>query len=389
MEIGWKNLAKVKTNLTNNIKSKYPRVKTNLTGVYYRETITNDKPDKTYYITFYDNDSKKKEVKIGKYSEGVREAYCNQKRNEIITKLRLGEEPPVASKHKKKNKVLLEDIADKYFKSRKDGKSKKSDIATFNKHLKGYFADVETVTKTDIEKLITTLEKKKNINGTLLSKQTIKNILGILSAVVNFGLKDNLLKNNITNYYKRSTIDNARESYLSKADIKALYERLEIEEEFYLLFVKLSLNTGGRAATIMNIKKKDINFNHNTITLKDFKNDSTYTGFFNDELKVLLLRYTQNLKLNDSLFTLGQTTLLRNLGNILNELFNEGIDRTDRKNKVVAHTLRHTFASHLAINGTPIFTIQKLMNHKDISMTMRYAKLAPDSGRESVVNLNF
>ena len=374
MEIGWKDLA---------------RVKTKFTGVYYRTSTTNGKEDKTYYITFYDNDSKKKEVKIGKYSEGVREAYCNQKRNETITKLRLGEEPPVASKYKKKDKVLLADIADKYFQGRKEGKSKKSDIATFNKHLKDYFMDLETVTKSDIEKLISTLEQKKNISGVSLSKQTIKNILGILSAIVNFGLKENLLKNNITKYYKRGTIDNARERYLSKADIQSLYDRLEIEEEFYLIFVKLSLNTGGRAATIMNIKKKDINFNQSTITLKDFKNDSTYTGFLNDELAILLFQYTQNLKLNDPLFTLGQTTLLRNLGNILNELFNAGIDQDDRKNKVVVHTLRHTFASHLAISGTPIFTIQKLMNHKDISMTMRYAKLAPDSGRGSIVALGF
>ena len=69
---------------------------------------------------------------------------------------------------------------------------------------------------------------------------------------------------------------------------------------------------------------------------------------------------------------------------ILNDLFNIGINLEDRKNKVVIHTLRHTFASHLAINGTPIFTIQKLMNHKDIKMTLRYAKLSPDSGREAV-----
>lgn len=39
----------------------------------------------------------------------------------------------------------------------------------------------------------------------------------------------------------------------------------------------------------------------------------------------------------------------------------------------------HTFASYLAINGTPIFTIKELMNHKDIEQTMRYAKLSPDS----------
>ena len=61
----------------------------------------------------------------------------------------------------------------------------------------------------------------------------------------------------------------------------------------------------------------------------------------------------------------------------------------DIKNKVVFHSLRQTFASHLAINGTPIFTIQKLMNHKDIRMTLRYAKLSPDSGRESILSLDF
>jgi site-specific recombinase XerD len=72
---------------------------------------------------------------------------------------------------------------------------------------------------------------------------------------------------------------------------------------------------------------------------------------------------------------------------ILDRLFNEGLDIKDSKNRVVIHTLRHTFASHLAINGTPIFTIQNLMNHKDIKMTMRYAKLAPESSLVQVKSL--
>ncbi|WP_422169655.1 tyrosine-type recombinase/integrase [Aliarcobacter butzleri] len=55
------------------------------------------------------------------------------------------------------------------------------------------------------------------------------------------------------------------------------------------------------------------------------------------------------------------------------------INSLKQNDKIVFHSLRHTFASHLAINGTLIFTIQKLMNHKDIRMTLRYAKLSPDS----------
>ena len=44
-------------------------------------------------------------------------------------------------------------------------------------------------------------------------------------------------------------------------------------------------------------------------------------------------------------------------------------------------------ASHLAINGTPIFTIQKLLNHSDITQTMRYAKLSPENGKNAIQGL--
>ena len=92
---------------------------------------------------------------------------------------------------------------------------------------------------------------------------------------------------------------------------------------------------------------------------------------------------------SEKLFDINETTIQSPLRKIFNKLFNQKLDKNDRKNRVVVHTLRHTFASHLAINGTPIFTIQKLMNHKDIKMTMRYAKLADNSGRGEVDNLEF
>lgn len=42
------------------------------------------------------------------------------------------------------------------------------------------------------------------------------------------------------------------------------------------------------------------------------------------------------------------------------------------------HVLRHTFASHFIINGGNILTLQKILGHSDIKMTLKYAHLAPD-----------
>jgi integrase len=45
----------------------------------------------------------------------------------------------------------------------------------------------------------------------------------------------------------------------------------------------------------------------------------------------------------------------------------------------VWYTARHTFASRLVQRGVPLYTVQKLMGHRTVEMTMRYAKLAPQN----------
>ena len=52
------------------------------------------------------------------------------------------------------------------------------------------------------------------------------------------------------------------------------------------------------------------------------------------------------------------------------------------------HTLRHTFASHLAMRGVPLHIVQVLLGHSSISTTMRYAHVAPTALKTAIEVLN-
>jgi integrase/recombinase XerD len=54
-----------------------------------------------------------------------------------------------------------------------------------------------------------------------------------------------------------------------------------------------------------------------------------------------------------------------------------GLDKT-----VTAHTLRHSFATHLLEKGVDIRVIQDLLGHRHITATTRYARVALDMIRQ-------
>jgi integrase len=56
--------------------------------------------------------------------------------------------------------------------------------------------------------------------------------------------------------------------------------------------------------------------------------------------------------------------------------------------RITWHTLRHTFASHLAMKGVPLNIVQALLGHSTIIMTMRYAHVAPSTMRAAIELLN-
>jgi integrase len=368
-----------------NFKTLSKRIPTNEEGIFYKSIINENgkEVDKTYIIRYRENDTDKLKT-IGKYSQGIRINYCKQIRNEILMKLRLGEEPPTVTKKKKKDSTKLDDFAEIYFKEKElEVKDIEKIKRSYINHIKPFIGHraVDEITSDDIKEI-------QKIKRKVLAERTINALIQIIGAIYNIAIQKEIFKGNnpVNKNVKRFNVDNRRERYLTLEEINLLLSKVKHEEYLYI-FVLLALQTGGRLGTILSITQKDIKLESNTVQLKDHKNNTTYLGFYNNELKYLLKKRIEKLNANDFIIDRGEQVIKDRLTKIYNKYFNIGLANDDRKNRVVTHTLRHTFASHLAIKGTPIYTIQKLMNHKDITMTLRYAKLAPDSGKDMVLGL--
>ncbi|PWE20887.1 site-specific integrase [Aliarcobacter skirrowii] len=351
-------------------------------GVYFQELQNGDR---SYYITYKENN---KDIwkKIGLHSEGIREAFCHQKRNEITSKIRLGEVLPHFAL--KKDFQTLLDIAKQFYDYKElHNKQNKKTRSRVEARIKAHYIgtkSLKTITKVDIENFQVEIQ-----NG--IAPATVNFIVQQVGGIFNWAIENELTEKNPCLGIKKLKVDNTRTRYLEIDEIKKLTETIKNDKYVYY-FVLVALATGGRLQTICNIKIADIKSN-GTIKLFDFKNNSEYYGFLNDKLKVLLELFIkdENKKKDDFLFqntpnsNYMEQYYQRKLKPIFDILFNP--IGTKHLEKVTIHTLRHTFASQLAINETPILTIKKLMNHNDINATMRYAKLSKNSGEKHVNNL--
>lgn len=356
--------------------------KTKFAGVEYNELVSGDR---TYYIRYKDRHGKLIREKVGRKSEGITPQFCKRLRDQRIVTSRLGEDAPVK---RKKGSRLFDEVAREYF-EQADIKSLNTVQSYYENHIKDRLGNtpIASITPDTLESLRKVKQKEVSPKTKRqLSDRTVNYILAVVSQIMGYAESKGYIQS--VPKVKKLKLDNRRERFLTTDEIKMLIKTIEESnlptKKRLLLFVKLSLSTGGRLGSILSIQGKDIDRANNTIKLKNHKTGKTYTAFVPQSL----MDEIPDIEPQQKLFDIkSPRRMQQTLQNILDILFNEGLNPDDRKDRVVLHTFRHTFASHLAIKGTPIYTIQRLMNHEDISMTLRYAKLAPDSGREAVEHL--
>jgi integrase len=146
--------------------------------------------------------------------------------------------------------------------------------------------------------------------------------------------------------------------------------------------VLTAINTGMRRGEIFNLKWRDLDLENRKLTVVNAKNNESRVIPINqtlyEEFRALLKEAN------------GEYVFSRRNAEPLKDI-RTGFAAALTKAKIKDfrfHDLRHTFGSHLVMQGVNLRTVQQLMGHKDIKMTMRYSHLSPEHVQQAVEKLD-
>ncbi|HXI13716.1 MAG TPA: tyrosine-type recombinase/integrase [Thermoanaerobaculia bacterium] len=137
---------------------------------------------------------------------------------------------------------------------------------------------------------------------------------------------------------------------------------------------KALLFTGSRLNEILSLRWRDVDLKQGTLTILQEKTRKAKTIPMADVLRVELEALSRGIG-EAFVFTHGEGRPFYKLE--VQRAFAVARGLAGIREELTPHTLRHTFASWLAMEGTALHTIQKLLGHANIQTTGRYAHLSP------------
>ncbi len=378
--------------------TKYP-------GVRYREHKSRKhgiRPDQ-YFAIRYQKDGKRKEEGVGWASEGWTpsnvalklaelkaaaatgkgEARLSESRAKVqAEKQQIQEE----KERKKKESVSLTAYFQKiYFpaisQEKKEGTAK-TEEQLFRRWVKPIIGEkpIKDISPFDVERI------KKEMFDVGRAPRTIEYVLTTLGQIFRHAEKMNYFSGVIpTAQVKKPKYDNKRVRFLSQDEAHTLLKNLTNASQQLFEMSLLSLHCGLRAGEVFSLTWKDVDLDHGLITLLDTKSGRTRTVSITKDVKAVFNQKEPGGKQDLVFPARGDGKIQKvskSFGRAVDKAgFNDGID--DRRQRVTFHTLRHTFASWLVMEGISLYEVKELLGHASLAMTERYSHLAPDRNRKA------
>ncbi|WP_029459927.1 tyrosine-type recombinase/integrase [Solidesulfovibrio alcoholivorans] len=379
-------------------------------GVRYREHPTRKhgvRPDQ-YFVIRYRVEGKRREEALGWASQGWTAAKAAQALAKLQEAARTGEGCVTLAEKRKQAEARREQerqeeearardlvtfgqiFHDSYMPAARLNKSKVScdkEDGFYRNWIGGVLGDkpLVEIAPFDLERL------KKVMLEAGKSPKTTHYCLAVVRQVFNFAKRNGLFHgDNPVAFVKKPTADNRRLRFLTHDEADRLLSALADRSPDVHSMALLSLHCGLRAGEIFSLTWQDVDLGRGVLTLRDTKSGKCRAAIMTDVVKDMLsARQTGRLP-SGLVFPSRTGERIVEMSNTF-QLVADGLGLNngviDRRQKVVFHTLRHSFASWLVEQGVDLYTVKELMGHGTLAMTERYSHLSPDKLRRAVKTL--
>ena len=225
----------------------------------------------------------------------------------------------------------------------------------------------ESITPQDFEHHIARMAEERK-----WAPASVNRYRALISLVFRLGIENGKVKENPARLIKHRQVNNTRTRWLAPEEEVRLRAAIEAGCPEHMPELELALNTGLRLSELYGLTWENVNAPRRVLTVPRSKNGETRHVPLNSAALAALT----------TLRTRGDGTgaVIRNpQGQSLAgpRYWFEPIVRRAKIRAFSWHCLRHTFASRLVMAGVDLRTVQELLGHKSIAMTVRYSHLSP------------
>lgn len=266
--------------------------------------------------------------------------------------------------------MLIEDCMEKF----KEDYSRRLALTTINDYVAAVGQlitysgkSLDTINAKEIRQWLVHLEKKG------LKSTSINKMLSALKLFFTYCLEENWITRNPMSTVSFLAKEQWVPYYLEHHQLMQLRQLVEgnVRER---AIVELLYVTGIRLGELVALKQEDINWSECMIYIKEGKGKKDRLVLFTQSCSEYLKAYLAQRQ--DDLPSLFVTTArgIRPLGRRGIQWYFAGFTK-QLGYRITPHTMRHTFAAHLAMKGMPLACIQALLGHDDPQTAQAYAQL--------------
>ena len=221
-----------------------------------------------------------------------------------------------------------------------------------------------TIRRSDIQQFVTDRAGKVSPGSVVKELNCLKHILGL-------AVEWELIPVNPAVKVKSPSVPEGRLRYLQPTELRAVLQECPA---WLRPIVGLAAFTAMRRGEILALRWLNVDLGGRRLMLSQTKNGSARIVHLNQlAAEVIQGQWRENAKPSDRVFPLADDCTADNIS--------KGFSAVCRRleiEDVSFHTLRHTCASWLRMQGADIHTVAALLGHRDLRMAMRYQHLSPE-----------